>query len=351
LHPDRFEDFTEDLLVATMSVAEPARRVKRVQRWGRRGDKQHGIDFEGTWSDGATVAWQCKRLDDLTAANVRNFVKDCTFVADEYYIVYSGEASSAARQEVKKYKGWDIIDQRGLTQMLKNLPLQRQRQILDAFWGKKFRRHFVQIPGVDSFLGIEEVSERRRTGEDLLNDLGPVVGRVSETAELSTALDRSGDWPRIVIVNGIGGVGKTRLMIGCLEAFQAAHPPVQVLWLSPGHDLDKDAINLLPLTPAVIVVDDAHRSPGDLAILLNYAAENAGTQLVLGVRGLEAQAIRNEVIRIGFRQDQIRESPSEDSACLKVASWWLLLPTGSTSIVPSWKPLLDRHAIHRSWLS
>lgn len=307
LLPDRFEDFTEDLLVACMFVAEPAGRVQRVQRWGRRGDKQDGIDFEGTWTDGVTVAWQCKRLDRLTAANVREFVKDCTFVADEYYIVYSGEASSAARQEVKKHPGWDIIDQRGLTQMLKNLPLPRQRQILDAFWGKKFRRHFVQIPGVDSLLGIEEVSERRRTGEDLLNNLGPVVGRVSETARLSEALDRSGDWPRIVIVNGIGGVGKTRLMIGCLEAFQVANTPVQVLWLSPGHDLDKDAINLLPLTPAVIVVDDAHRSPADLAILLNYAAENAGTQLVLGVRGLEAQAIRNEVIRIGFRQDQLHE--------------------------------------------
>lgn len=290
-----------------MSVAEPARRVKRVQRWGRRGDPQHGIDFEGTWADGATVAWQCKRLDDLTAANVRKFVKDCTYVADEYYIVYSGEASSAARQEAKKHKGWDIIDQRGLTQMLKSLPLQRQRQILDAFWGQTFRRLFVQIPGVDSFLGIEEVSERRHTGEDLLNDLGPGVGRVSETTKLSTALDRSADWPRAVIVNGIGGVGKTRLMIDCLYTFQAANPAVQVLWLSPGHGLDKDAIGLLPLTPAVIVVDDAHRSPADLAILLNYAAENSGTQLVLGVRGLEAQAIRNEVIRIGFRQEQLRE--------------------------------------------
>lgn len=307
LLPDRFEDFTEDLLVATMSVAEPARRVQRVQRWGRRGDKQHGIDFEGTWSDGATVAWQCKRLDDLTAANVRKFVKDCTFVADEYFIVYSGEASSAARQEVKMHKGWDITDQRGLTQMLKNLPLQRQRQILDAFWGKKFRRHFVQIPGVDSFLGITEVSERRRTGEDLLNDLGRAVGRVSEKALLGAALDRSGDWPRVVIVNGIGGVGKTRLIIDCLQAFQAANPPVQVLWLSPGHGLDKEAIDLLPLTPAVIVVDDAHRSPADLAILLNYAAENAGTQLVLGVRGLEVRAIRNEVITSGFRQEQICE--------------------------------------------
>lgn len=32
LLPDRFEDFMEDLLVATMYVVEPGRRVKRVQR-------------------------------------------------------------------------------------------------------------------------------------------------------------------------------------------------------------------------------------------------------------------------------------------------------------------------------
>ena len=80
----------------------------------------------------------------------------------------------------------------------------------------------------------------------------------------------------------------------------------------PGHDLGTDAMKLLPMTPAVIVVDDAHRSPADLAILLNYAAENAGTQLLFGVRGLESQAIRTEVIRIGFRQDQIREIRSAD---------------------------------------
>ncbi|MEE9095970.1 hypothetical protein [Pseudarthrobacter phenanthrenivorans] len=293
--------------MATMSVVEPGRRVQRVQRWGRRGDPQHGIDFEGTWADGATVAWQCKRLDDLTAANVRKFVTDCTYVADEYYIVYSGEASSAARREVKKHQGWDIIDQRGLTQMLRNLPLYRQRQILDAFWGQTFRRLFVQIPGVDSFLGIEEVSKRRQTDEDLLNDLGPSVGRVPEMAKLSAALDRAGDRPPVVIVKGIGGVGKTRLMVDCLTAFQDANPAVQVLWLSPGHVLNKDAISLLPLTPAVIVVDDAHRSPAHLAILLNYAVANAGTQLVLSVRGLEAQAIRNEVIRMGIRQDQLCE--------------------------------------------
>ncbi|WP_284982869.1 hypothetical protein [Arthrobacter sp. efr-133-TYG-118] len=161
--------------------------------------------------------------------------------------------------------------------------------------------------GKSPFLSIEEVSERRRSGEDLLNDLGPAIGRESEKTKLSSALDRSADWPRVVFVNGIAGVGKTRLMVDCLVTFHAATPAVPVFWLSPGHGLDKDAIKLLPQTPAVIVIDDAHRGAPDLAILLNYAAANAGTQLVLGVRGLEARSIRNEVIMRGFRLEKICE--------------------------------------------
>lgn len=307
LLPERFEDFTEDLLNAYKFVTAPARQVQGIHRWGRRGDKQDGIDFEGTWSDGTTAAWQCKRLDNLTDADVRAFIAKCTFEANEYYIVYSGEASSAARREVKKHGGWDILDQRDLTQMLKALPPSKQRQLLEAFWGATFRRLFVRIPGLDSFLGIEEIAARRHSSEELLNDLGPTAGRAKETADLSAALARTENWPRVVIISGIGGIGKTRLMAECLEGFQAANSRIQVLWLSLGRNLDKDAIDELPLTPAVVVVDDAHRSVMDLGILLNYAKENPETQIVLGVRGLESQLIRHELLRAGFRQDEIRE--------------------------------------------
>ncbi|WP_229230730.1 P-loop NTPase [Sinomonas cyclohexanicum] len=305
LSPDRFEDFTEDLLNAHRFVAEPARHVLRVQRWGRRGDKQHGIDFEGTWSDGTAVAWQCKRLDKLSEADVHAFVAECTFVADEYYIVYSGEASSAARRAVKAHEGWDILDRRGLTQMLEDVPLHRQRRLLDAMWGETFRRHFLRVPGDDSFLGLQDMTDRRRSADDLLNDLGPTAGRVKETEALASALDRTQDWPRVVIVSGVGGIGKTRLMVQCLNTFQESNPQIQVLWLSPGQSPDVAAVRELPLTPAVVVVDDAHRI-GDLGPLLNYAKQYPDTQLVLGARGLESRSILFGLLRGGFNQDEIR---------------------------------------------
>ena len=88
LTSEEFEDFTERLLSAHRFCVEPLRRVSRVERWGRRGDKQDGIDFAGEFSGGVTAGWQCKRCDKLTVSDVRDAVRACTFTADEYYLVF-----------------------------------------------------------------------------------------------------------------------------------------------------------------------------------------------------------------------------------------------------------------------
>jgi hypothetical protein len=59
---EEFEDFVERLLSAHRFCSEPLIHVVRIERWGRRGDKQDGIDFEGTLSDGGGVAVQASGL-------------------------------------------------------------------------------------------------------------------------------------------------------------------------------------------------------------------------------------------------------------------------------------------------
>ena len=54
LSPAEFEDFTQRLLNAYRFCTDQIRHVTRVARWGRPGDKQDGIDFEGDFSDGAS---------------------------------------------------------------------------------------------------------------------------------------------------------------------------------------------------------------------------------------------------------------------------------------------------------
>ena len=60
----------------------------------------------------------------------------------------------------------------------------------------------------------------RQDPNTVLNGLGPRVGRETELAALAGTLDRSGDWPLLVLVTGPGGRGKTRLLVEALTQFQ-----------------------------------------------------------------------------------------------------------------------------------
>lgn len=309
LTPDEFEDFTERLLSAHRFCPDPLRRIVRVERWGRKGDKQDGIDFEGTWSDGTTAAWQCKRYDSLSVANVKKFVKECTFEADQYYLVYSGEASRDARKEMAEHKNWQLLDRRGLGRLLEDLPLHKRRQVLDMTWGVQKRKLLLEVPGEDAFLSVAAFTSGRQDPEVLLNDCGPLIGRDAELESLAMALDRAADWPPIVLVTGPGGRGKTRLVTEALGVYEQENLRVPVLCLTNGRMLDADALRELPHTPATIFVDDAHRDPAAMTPLLNYVRSTEGTQLILGSRGTGTDQLRAEIVRSGFRLDQTQQIP------------------------------------------
>ncbi|MDQ3763497.1 MAG: restriction endonuclease [Actinomycetota bacterium] len=305
LTPDEFEDFTERLLSAHRFCAEPLRRVTRVERWGRRGDKQDGIDFEGQFSDDATACWQCKRYDKLTVRNVRKAVQACTFTADEYYLVFSGEASRDVRVEIAKHPKWRLLDQRGLGRLLDDLPLHKRRDVLDATWGVQKRKLLLEVPGEDAFLSLTTFAADRQDPDTVPNDLAPRVGREAELAGLAAALDRSGDWPLVVLITGPGGRGKTRLLVEALTQFQQDNPSLPVICLSLGRDIDAAALAELPHTPAVIVVDDAHREPTAIASLLAYARTTNGTQLVFASRPTGTEPLRAEIVNARYAPSQV----------------------------------------------
>lgn len=297
---EEFEDFTERLLSAHRFCAAPLRHVVRVERWGRRGDKQDGIDFEGDLSDGASASWQCKRQDALTPADVRAAVTACTFKADVHHLVFSGEASRDARDEIAKHPSWELLDQRGLGRLRHDLPLHKQREVLDATWGVAVRRRLLKVPGEDAFLSLDTFAGDRRDPDTVLNDLGPRVGREAELETLSAALDRTAGSPAIVMVTGPGGRGKTRLLVEALTQFQEKNPQIPVLCLSPGRTMDAAALAELPQTPAVLVVDDAHQEPSAIAPLLKYARDVDGTQLVLSSRPSGVGALRARIANAHF---------------------------------------------------
>ncbi|MGH3900008.1 MAG: TIR domain-containing protein [Pseudonocardiaceae bacterium] len=118
----------------------------------------------------------------------------------------------------------------------------------------------------------------------------PLVGRDDELGRLRTALAPATDSPRnrVVVVEGPGGIGKTRLVV---EAGRAS----STLIARTGAALSVDELVDVPVNvPSVIFVDDAHRSP-DLSGLAAIVGDPrfAGVTVVLTVRsGLADPTLR-----------------------------------------------------------
>lgn len=86
----------------------------------------------------------------------------------------------------------------------------------------------------------------------------PLVGRKGQVQQLREALDPASRpaAPRIVVVEGPGGIGKTRL------AVEVAHSTATTLVAGTGTALSADSLVDVPLdNPSIVVIDDAHRSP------------------------------------------------------------------------------------------
>lgn len=285
-----FEDFVEAVLSAHRFSIGDGVRITAVDKWGRPGDKQHGIDLKGQWSNAKTAVWQCKRYRRLPPAAVVKAVKACDVEADEHYLVFSGIASPLAQNKIADYPGWQILDRRGLAQLLSDLPLQRQRQILDKTWDPSTRRRILALPGADSFETIDSLATLRRSPTPL-NDRGSFVGRENEREVLASSLES--DEAAAVIITGSGGMGKSRLAVEVLQAFQRDHPTIPVLSLIEGHDLQGGSLDELPHTPAVLFVDDGDDRIGAVEHLTQYAIRNPQTHLVITCRKQRAAVIQD----------------------------------------------------------
>lgn len=293
LSSEEFEDFTERLLNAHKFAGSGVLHTVHVERWGRRGDPQDGIDFAGMLSDGSKASWQCKRYNIFSVAETKAVIKKDTHGADVHHLVLSCEASTSVRQEIKKHPTWRLLDKRGLQQLLEDLPHHKRRDVLDATFGPDVRQRLMASPGQDLVISLQVFAQDRLDPSTILNDQGPFTGRQREMKDLISALTPTDGSPRAVLVTGSGGRGKSRLLLEALRQVEAANPQRPVVLLAPDAQLSPQTIQELPGTAAVIVVDDAHRHPEALQALINYLRRVPGTQVVLAYRPSGHQPVRD----------------------------------------------------------
>ncbi|MFE2534722.1 hypothetical protein [Streptomyces sp. NPDC059371] len=128
-----------------------------------------------------------------------------------------------------------------------------------------------------------------RLGASVPGMAAPLVGREAELTELKAALIDEESASRVVVVEGAGGVGKTRL------AIEASKSVASVLVAPTGVALPVEAFAQVPVdVPLVVIVDDADRSPDltGVSALVNDSQFNR-VRLVMTMRpGRRAPTLR-----------------------------------------------------------
>ncbi|UQU62541.1 hypothetical protein COUCH_26365 [Couchioplanes caeruleus] len=296
------EEFLGDLLKRMERVPGANPRLVSSARNGTTGQGQDGVDHRGVFSDGTRANWQCKDQKTLTQVHIDKMVKDVADAgdtADKNVIVYSRIASARARSLITKQPGWEIWDQADLGDRVRSLLVQDQRMLLDTHFGRQFRQQFLPIASTDAFLLLDDYFAPLLDPSARFHHRAGLAGRAEEVTAIVTALtDPAG--PKILLVDGPAGRGKTRLIFEALQQVQENLKPIPVLVRADGHVLDFGALAELPIGPTILLVEDAHRDPAGLAVLLQYARRTDGVRIVITMRSFATELGEQAIVAAQF---------------------------------------------------
>ncbi len=185
---DELESFLDSLLERLQRLPGANPRLTSSYRHGRRGDDQEGIDHYGTYDDGSTSTWQCRARESLGSAAIKEIVRETEVEADRHVIVFVRRAGAPARKEMREHTGWEIWDQRDLTNKVRSLPTHEARALLDAHFGGGVRRIVLPAADSDAFIGLDDHFGPLLTQGRIFHHRTDLLGRSDVLGQLSEAL-------------------------------------------------------------------------------------------------------------------------------------------------------------------
>ncbi len=165
---DRFEQFSADL-------ARQLHPDCKVHRYGGVGHEQYGVDIVAQKGKVYHKAYQCKRHTQFGPADVKKAVKETILTAERYCILLTRVATPGARDEIKKYEGWELWDVEDISREVRSLPLDAAVRIVDTYF-PGWREPFLGVPEPSVWQTKDEFF-RRFSGDQIFTHDWPLVGR------------------------------------------------------------------------------------------------------------------------------------------------------------------------------
>lgn len=293
----RFETFCLDAVRALLDV-------RHAELYNVPGGKQRGIDIVATLSDGRRRTIQCRHRKRFTKGDADKVVEETTYDAEEHEVWVTARVGAAAAGVLDGHEGWSHQSDEGLSQLVRGLPTEAARKILDHAFGPAVRRAFLGVGMIAFDAPGAYFAPFDEPGRLIRHDL-PLVGRDDDLEALREAVDGPGF--RLAVQAGRGGIGKTRLLRALAAELEAGG--TRVLFARPGVELSAEAVDELPLEPIVVIVDDAHRPDVSLPALLAEASRRSDLTVVLAVRPAGRDAVLATASGVGLEPGQIAVVP------------------------------------------
>jgi hypothetical protein len=294
---DAFEAFCRDLISRLPGIRD-------CHHYGKQGDTQLGIDLFADFEKGERWAFQNKRWKQFGPDDADKAVQVTTYPADRYVILLSREATAGVRNAVGKHPKWDIWDVRDISQKVRELPVDAARSLLDHHFGAAVRRAFLGNPAVSAFPTPDDFFRPLQDPARLFHHAWALVGRGELLQGLHDFVGSSSK--RVAALSGRGGIGKSKLLHAFAQGFESRHPDQTLRFVSEGLPISPDSFDDMPMTPCVVVVDDAHRRGEDVAGLLALARQRSHPLKVILVSRPQGTDLLNSLLnRAGFDEREI----------------------------------------------
>jgi hypothetical protein len=293
----QFENFCADLL-------ELLPFVRTAKRFGGSGSAQEGIDIAAELTKGGELGAQCKQEKQFGPKAVEYAVAQTSYEAKRYVIMLSREASAGARREIKRHKKWGLLDVVDISRLVRNLPPEDARRLIETHFGDQWRQRFLGRTGPALFLTAASMSAQLSDKTRLFHQGWTLIGRDKELEALRQF--RQSD-SQVAVLPGPGGIGKSRLL-SALADEAAISGPGEVVFVAPNVPATPENLDELVLDATLVVIDDAHRRD-DLELLLSSLrrrqSQNPALKVVIGTRPRRLDELHSIFARSGFEFDDV----------------------------------------------